>query len=88
MYWLSYQKGSFWLKEQFDCRNAAAGRIARLAEDTSFVKIFEGAKEADDYPLKNALELDEAAGRLVFESRPSVAALRDPRIAVAMAPTI
>jgi len=68
-YWLSYRKGSFWLKERFPCQRTAVGRIEKLAPTVGVVEMFDpeklSARRID--PLDGAMEFDATTCKLVFK---------------------
>jgi hypothetical protein len=71
-YWVWYRKGSFALKEQFDCRRLALSRASDLVSLVGTVEVIDPGKIDGRIHalLERALEFNAAAGKLVLFSAP------------------
>jgi len=68
-FWLSYRKGSFWLKEQAACVRSATHRAQQLMPLVGAVEIWDSAspRRMPDH-LTRAIEIDHTTARLRFDS--------------------
>lgn len=66
--WLWYRKGSFALKEQFNCPQAASVRAAALVPTVGAVEVFNeaGLTRLAKGQLKGAIEVSPCSHRLIL----------------------
>ncbi len=56
IYWVAYQRGSFILKERYQCADRARKRCSDLITEARYIRIVP-AEETEPYFLRNCFEL-------------------------------